>query len=86
MSLHALLDELIADAKNLFTHADPAVPAAAQSIVAKAEAIKTEVAADAEKLGSEAVGDGKELLGEAERDAAKVAADATGSGPATPSK
>lgn len=88
MSLHTLLDELIAEAKNLFTHADPAVPAAAQSIVAKAEAIKTEVVADARQLGSEAVADGKTLLTEAERDAAKVAGDATGTGSATatPSK
>ena len=86
MSLHALLDELIAEAKNLFTHADPAVPAAAQSIVAKAEAIKTEVVADAEQLGSEAVGDGKALLAEAEQDAAKVVGDTTGSGAATSTK
>jgi hypothetical protein len=79
MSLH-LLDELIAEAKKLFSHTDPAVPAAAQSIVAKAEAIKTEVVADAKQLGSEAVGDGKALLVEAGRDAVKVAGDATGSG------
>jgi len=90
MSLHhrALLDELIHEAEALFSHTDPAVPAAAQSIVAKAEQIKTEVIADAKQLGSEAVADGKALLTEAERDAAKVAGDATGAGSATatPSK
>lgn len=79
MSVQTLLAELVAEAEKLFTHADPAVPAAAQSIVAKAEQIKTEVVAD-----------GKALLTQAEQDGAKIASDATGSGgsssTATPAK
>lgn len=86
MSHPAWIDEVIAEAKKLFTHSDPAVPAAAQAIVGKLEAAKTEALADARQLGSVALGDGKTLLAEAERDAAKVVGDATGSAPAAPSK
>lgn len=76
MSVQTLLAELVAEAEKLFTHADPAVPAAAQSIVAKAEQIKTEVVAD-----------GKALLAQAEQDGAKIADTAKGAaGPATPVK
>jgi hypothetical protein len=86
MSHPAWIDDIIADAKKLFTHSDPAVPAAAQSIVDKLEAAKTEIVADAEKLGSEAVADGKGLLTEAEQDAAAVVGQATGATPAAPAK
>lgn len=78
MSHPAWIDEVIAEAKKLFTHSDPAVPAAAQSIVGKLEAAKAEIVADAGKLGSEALADGKALLTEAEQDAAKAVGNATG--------
>ena len=77
MNVPAWIDEVIADAKSLFTHSDPAVPATAQSIVTKLEAGKAEVIADAEKIGTEAEGDGKALLAEAEQDAAQITGHAT---------
>ena len=87
MSHPAWIDDVIAEAKKLFTHTDPAVPAAAQSIVGKLEAAKAEIVADARALGSEALGDGKKLLTEAEQDAAKVVGDAAGtSKPSAPAK
>jgi hypothetical protein len=86
MSHPAFIDEVIAKAKELFTHSDPAVPAVAQSIVDRLEAAKVEVVADAERIGSEALGDGKSLLAEAEQDAAKAVGNATASAPAAPAK
>ncbi len=78
MSHPAWIDDVIAEAKKLFTHTDPNVPAVAQSIVDKLEAAKTEAITDAKTLGSEALNDGKTLLVEAEQDAAKIIGDATG--------
>lgn len=86
MSHPAWIDDVIAEAKKLFTHADPAVPATAQSIVDKLEAAKSEAVAAAKQLGSEALGDGKTLLGEAEQDAAKIASGVTGPTPPAPAK
>lgn len=84
MSHPAWIDAVIADVEKLFTHSDPAVPAAAQSIVAKLEAGKAEALADAKALGSEAATDARTLLTHAEQDAATIAQDATGTSPAAP--